>query len=73
MSSQSVHAITGRTLRHWTINRREFVGGAQRPSPPMPFSEPEGGGQFERVASKLAEIKAELTRRADAPTRIGSQ
>jgi len=63
MSSQPVAAIAGRTLRHWTINSREFVGGSQRPSPTPPYSEQPDGGRFQRLALKLAEVKGELARR----------
>jgi hypothetical protein len=59
MSNQPVHAIPGRTLRHWTIDSREFVGGSQRPAPALPYSEREGG-QFHLLASKLARVKSEL-------------
>ena len=58
--SQSLHAITGRTLRHWTINSREFVGGSERPAPNLPYSERRDHGQFDRLALKLAEVKSEL-------------
>jgi len=63
MSSQPVHAIAGRTLRHWTINIREFVGGSQRPAPTPPYTEQPDGGQFYRLASKLAEVKSRLALR----------
>jgi hypothetical protein len=62
MSSQPVHAIAGRTLRHWTTNSREFVGGSQRPASPLPYSEQADGGQFHRLVLKLARVKSELAR-----------
>ncbi|HEX9112893.1 MAG TPA: hypothetical protein VF888_00980 [Nitrospirota bacterium] len=64
MSSQPVHAIAGRTLRHWTIDSRESFGGSQRPAPAPPYSEQPDGGQFHRLASKLARVKSELAHRA---------
>jgi hypothetical protein len=63
MSNQAVHAITGRTLRHWTIDSREVVGRFQRPAPALPYSEPPDGNQVRLLASKLARVKSELTRR----------
>ncbi len=63
MRSQSVHAIAGRTLRHWTINSGEFVGGSQRPAPALPYSEQPDGGQFHLLALKLALVKSELALR----------
>jgi hypothetical protein len=63
MSSQPVHAIAGRTLRHWTIDSREFVGGSQRPAPAVPYSEQPDGGQFHLLALKLARVMSELARR----------
>jgi hypothetical protein len=63
MSSQPVHAIAGRTLRHWTIDSREFVGGSQRPAPALPYSEQPDGGQFHLLALKLARVKSELALR----------
>ena len=63
MSSQAVHAITGRTLRHWTIDSREVVGRFQRPAPALPYSEQHDGGQVHLLASKLARVKSELARR----------
>ena len=62
MSSQAVYAIAGRTLRHWTIDSREFVGGSQRPAPALPYSEQPDGGQFHLLASKLARVKSDLAR-----------
>ena len=62
LSSKPVHAIVGRTLRHWTINSQEFVGGSQRPAPAPPYSEEVEGGQS-RLALKLARVKSELARR----------
>ena len=63
MSRQPVHAIAGLTLRHWTTNSREFVGGSQRPAPPLPYSEQVDGVQFHRLALKLARVRSELARR----------
>jgi hypothetical protein len=63
MSSQPVQAIAGRTLRHWTIDSREFDGGSQRPAPAPPYSEQLDGGQLYRLASKLTQVKSELARR----------
>ncbi|HEY3123355.1 MAG TPA: hypothetical protein VGK70_04760 [Thermoanaerobaculia bacterium] len=53
----------GRTLRHWTINSREFVGRSQRSAPTLPYSEAPDRGQFHRLALKLAEVKSSLARR----------
>ena len=64
MTNQTVEAISGRTLRHWTINSQEFVGGSQRPAPALPYSERPDGGQFHLLASKLGQVKSELARRA---------
>jgi hypothetical protein len=64
MSSQPVHPIAGKTLRHWTVDSGEFVGGSQRTAPAKPYSEEADRGQFHRLASKLAQIKFELARRA---------
>lgn len=55
---------TGRTLRHWTINTGDSVGRPERPSPTPAYSERHDGGQFHRLAVKLAEVKSELARRA---------
>jgi len=63
MNSRPVRAIAGRILRHWTINSRAFVGGSQRPAPALPYSEQVDGGQFHRLALKLARVKSELARR----------
>jgi hypothetical protein len=63
MSSQAVHAITGRTLRHWTIDRRDVGGGSQQPAPALPYSEPPDGGQVDLLVSKLARLKSALARR----------
>ncbi len=64
MHKQPSHAIAGLTLRHWSIDSREFVEGSQRPAPALPYSEQPGGGQFHRLALKLAQVKSELARRA---------
>jgi hypothetical protein len=63
MSSQPVHAIAGRTLRHWTINSREFVGESLQPALVLPYSEQPGGGQLHLLALKLARVKSELAHR----------
>lgn len=60
MSSHTIHAIAGRTLRHWTIDSRKFVGGPQRPAPAQPYSEPADGGQVDLLVSKLARLKSDL-------------
>jgi hypothetical protein len=62
MSNQLVLGIASRMLRHWTTDSREFVGEFQRPAPALPFSEQTDGGQFGRLASKLARVKSELAR-----------
>lgn len=65
LSNPSVRAITGRTIRHWTTSSPEFVGGSQRPSPALPYSERPDGPQSQLLASKLGQFrKAELARRA---------
>jgi hypothetical protein len=63
MGSQSVHAVAGRVLRHWTIDSRAFVGGSQRPARAHPYSESAEGGLFHRLASALARVKRELPHR----------
>jgi len=64
MGTQPVHAISGLTLRHWTIDSREFVGGSQRPAPARPHSvDHADGSQADRLASKLTRVKSELARR----------
>jgi len=63
MSSQPIHAIAGRTLRHWTIDSREFVGGSQRAAPVLPYSEHADYSQFHRLASELTKVKSALARR----------
>jgi hypothetical protein len=63
MSSQPVHAVAGRTLRHWTINTQEFVGGSQQPAPALPYSQHAEGSQTDRLALKLGRVKSELARR----------
>jgi hypothetical protein len=64
MSSQPVRATSGLTLRHWTIDSREFVGGPQRPAlTPLHPAEHSDGTQMDRLASKLTEVKSELARR----------
>jgi hypothetical protein len=62
MTIQPVHAIVGRTLRHWTIDSREFLGQSQEAAPALPYSERYDGGQFHLLASKLARVKSELER-----------
>jgi hypothetical protein len=64
MSIQAVHAITARTLRHWTIDSRDFVGGSQQPAPTLPYSEQPEGHRVQLIASGLARVKSDLTRRA---------
>jgi hypothetical protein len=63
MSSKPVHAIAGRTLRHWTIDSQEFVGKSQQAAPALPYSEQPGRNQFHLLVSKLARVKSELVRR----------
>ena len=63
MGNEPVHVITGRTLRHWTLNNQEFVGQSQRPAPAPLFSERRDGGQFSLLASKLARVKSDLALR----------
>ncbi len=63
MSSQSVQTVAGWTFRHWTIDNRGCFAGSQRPAPTPPYSEEVDGGQFYRLASKLARVKSELARR----------
>lgn len=64
MSNQPVHAIVGLTLRRWSIDGRESVGGCQRPAPAPPYAERADRGRLLRLASKLARVKSELARRA---------
>ena len=52
------------TLRHWTINSQEFVGGSERPAPAPSFSETADGGQIQLLASKLARVKSALAHHA---------
>jgi hypothetical protein len=63
LSSKPVHAIAGRTLRHWTIDSQEFAGKFMQPALALPFSEQPGGGQFHLLALKLARVKSELAHR----------
>jgi hypothetical protein len=63
MTNQAVHAIAGRTLRHWTIDNREVGGGSQRPAPALPYSEAPDGGHVHLLASRLARLKSDLGRR----------
>jgi len=63
MSSQSVHAISSRTLRHWTIDSRDVVGGSQWPAPALPFSEQPDGARIHLLVSRLARVKSDLARR----------
>jgi hypothetical protein len=63
MSSQPSAAIAGLTLRHWSIDNRQFVGGFQRPAPAQPYAERADSGNLLRLASKLAYVKSELARR----------
>lgn len=62
VSSQPVRATAGRTLRHWTIESREFVGGSELPAPAAPYWEKRGGSPSSHLASKLARVKADLAR-----------
>ncbi len=50
------------TLRHWTIDRLQFVGGGQRPGPARADREEADGRRLNLnlVASKLNLIKAKL-------------
>ena len=53
------------TLRHWTINHQEFVGGSERPAPAPSYSEKaDGGQQIQLLASKLARVKSALAHHA---------
>ena len=52
------------TLRHWTINSQEFVGGLERPAPAPSYSEKADGGQIQLLASKLARVKSALAHHA---------
>jgi hypothetical protein len=65
MSSHAVHAIAGRTLRHWTIDSREVGGGSEWPAPALPYSQPPDGCQVHLLVSKLARLKSLLARRLD--------
>ena len=62
MSTQPPGAIERLTLRHWTADSQRFVGGAQRPARALPYSEQIEGGQFQRLALKLAQVKSRLAR-----------
>ena len=64
MHIEPIQAIAGRTLRHWTIDSREFVGVSRDAAPALPYSEEHGPGQFQLLSSKLARIKVELKRSA---------
>jgi hypothetical protein len=63
INSQPVHTIASLTLRRWSIDSREFVGGFQRPAPALPYAERADGGQLLRLASKLARARFDLARR----------
>ena len=63
MSSQPVRPTAGQTLRHWSVDNRQSVGGPQRPARTLPFAEGADGDRLLRLASKLARVKSELTRR----------
>jgi len=63
MTNQAVHAIAGRTLRHWTVDSRDFVGGSQRPAPALSYLEQPDGDQVHLIASRLARVKFDLARR----------
>jgi hypothetical protein len=62
MTNHAVHAISGRTLRHWTIDSRDFVGGPERPALALPYLEQPDGGQVHLLASRLARVKSDLAR-----------
>jgi hypothetical protein len=62
MTYHVVHAISGRTLRHWTIDSRDFVGGSERPAPALPYLEQPDGDQVHLIASRLARVKSDLAR-----------
>ena len=62
IGSHPAHATPGRTLRHWTIDSREFVGGPVLAAPAMPYWEKHGGPASSQLASKLARVKANLAR-----------
>ena len=53
-------AIAPLTLRHWTINSQEFVGGSERPARAPSYSEAADGAQIQLLASKLARVKTAL-------------
>jgi hypothetical protein len=57
-------SLPGRILRHWTINSSDFTGRSQRPAPTLPYSERRDGGQLDRLAVKLADVKSQLAHRA---------
>ena len=63
LSSKPFHAIAGRTLRHWTIDRRQIVGRFLQPALALPFAEQPGGSQFHLLALKLARVRSELAHR----------
>ncbi len=62
MNNQAVHAIAGRTLRHWTVDSREVVAGSQRPARALPYGEQPEGSQVRLLASRLARVKSDLAR-----------
>ena len=63
MSSQPVRPTAGQILRHWSIDDPQSVGKPQRPARALPFAEGADGDELLRLASKLARVKSELTRR----------
>jgi hypothetical protein len=63
MSSEPIRPTAGQTLRHWSIDNRQFVGGPQRPARALPIAEGADGNELLRLASKLARVKSELARR----------
>jgi hypothetical protein len=63
MTMEPVHAIAGRTIRHWTTDSREFVGEFQEAAPALPYTERHDGGEFHLLASKLERVKSALERR----------
>jgi hypothetical protein len=63
MTMEPVHAIAGRTIRHWTTDSREFIGEFQEAAPALPYTERHDGGDSYLLASKLARVKSALERR----------
>ena len=63
MRSRPAHPISGHILRYWSIDSGRSIGGLQRPSPALPYTERADGGKLLRLASVLTRIKSELKRR----------